>query len=250
MTSDGYYNLLTKSAYFGKRPTLVDSSSTLVADEVAMEDGSGFGEARGRVVFKDTAQHMVLLANHMMTNRNAGTFRATENPVAILQQEKGQDSLYISGDTLYSGRLGTLRQTGEKDQYSLDRYYMSERKLDTSGVVRPRIEMRQSVVRMTLPQNGNTVVVDSMPAAVGNGKIATRHVVSNTVRDSLGVKRDSAIVVDYPIFRRIPADSSTAVGNSQGKKDNKKKGPPFPRPKTEQPRRGQPHQIIRTTIVT
>ncbi|MFT4204094.1 MAG: OstA-like protein [Chitinophagaceae bacterium] len=221
LTTDGYYNLITKSAYFGKRPTLIDSSSTLIADEVAAEDASGYGEARGRVVFKDTVQNMVVVSNHMMTNRNAGTFRATELPVAILQQEKGQDSLYITGDTLYSGRLSTLRWTGDKDQYSLDRYYMPERKVDTSGVVRPKIEVRDSVVRMTLPQNGNKIVVDSMPAAVGGGKVATRSLVSGVITDAMHVKtKDSVLVVDYPIFK--PTPSNTVVEKGKSKKDNKK----------------------------
>ena len=202
VTSDGYYDLTKKTAYFGKRPTLKDSTSTLIADQVAMEDATGYGEASGRVVFKDTVQNIVLVSNHMWTNRNEGTFRAAENPVAILQQEKGQDSLYIAADTLYSGRLSTLKSTGTDNQYSLDKYYMTERKVDTSGVVRPKIESRQNVVRMTLPQKGTKIVVDSMPAAVGENKVATHRIVEKG--DKEYVKNDSVSVIDYPKFNMSP----------------------------------------------
>lgn len=232
LTSDGYYNLTNKTAYFGKRPTLMDSASTLIADQVAMEDSTGYGEASGRVVYKDMVQHMVLVSNHMWTNRNEGTFRAAENPVAILQQEKGADSLYIAADTLYSGRLSTLRQTGSDNQYSLDKYYMTERKVDTSGVVRPKIEVRESVVRMTLPQNGSKVVVDSMAAAVGKDKIATRHIVPNIITDSMGVvQRDSAKVVEYPLFKRKQT-SINPVADDKPQKGNKKKQTSLPNAQT------------------
>lgn len=230
LTSDGYYDLVKKSAYFGKRPTLMDSASTLIADQVAMEDSTGYGEASGRVVYKDTVQHMALLSNHMWTNRNEGTFRAAENPVAILQQEKGADSLYIAADTLYSGRLSTLRQMGNDNQYSLDKYYMTERKVDTSGIIRPKIEVRESVVRMTLPQNGNKIVVDSMPAAVGTEKIVTRHLVEHRLStDSIHAKDDSVLVVDYPRFVPNPANPSGSVPLKKGSitdNVNKKKNAP------------------------
>lgn len=209
LTSDGYYDLAKKTAYFGKRPTLKDSSSTLIADQVAMEDSTGYGEALGRVVYKDSVQRMVLVSNHMWTNRNEGTFRAAENPVAILQQDKGADSLYIAADTLYSGRLSTLRQTGDDNQYSLNKYYMTERKVDTSGVIRPKIEVRESVVRMTLPQNGTKVVVDSMAAAVTGNKVATHRIVTVDNKDSLGVRRDSAKIIDYPRFVSTPTVDTT-----------------------------------------
>ena len=102
-TTDGYYDLLHKTAYLGKRPTIIDSSSVLVADEVAADDSTGFAEARGTVVFKDTAQGMVVLCNDLKSSRENASFLATVNPIAIIKQET--DSIFIAADTLYSARF-------------------------------------------------------------------------------------------------------------------------------------------------
>lgn len=101
-TTDGYYDLINKKSYLGKRPIIIDSSSTLIADEVAADDVRGYGEAGGNVIFKDTAQGIVLLCNNLKTNRVQSSFLATVNPVMILKQ--GTDSVFISADTLYSAR--------------------------------------------------------------------------------------------------------------------------------------------------
>ncbi|HEY0299385.1 MAG TPA: OstA-like protein [Arachidicoccus sp.] len=101
-TSDGWYDLINKKGYASKRPTIIDSSSTLIADEVAMDDSSGFGEARGSVVFKDTVQNVVILCNNLKSNRTNSSFLATINPVAIIKQN--EDSTFIAADTLYSAR--------------------------------------------------------------------------------------------------------------------------------------------------
>lgn len=102
-TTDGYYDLQNKTTYLGKRPTIIDSTSILIADEVAAEDSTGFAEARGNVVFRDTAQGMVILCNDLKSSRENSSFLATINPVAIIKQEK--DSIFIAADTLYSARF-------------------------------------------------------------------------------------------------------------------------------------------------
>ncbi|UAY54403.1 OstA-like protein [Arachidicoccus terrestris] len=102
-TTDGYYDLLHKTAYLGKRPTLIDSSSVLIADEIAADDSSGFAEARGTVVYRDTAQGMVVLCNDLKSSRENASFLATVNPIAIIKQDA--DSIFIAADTLYSARF-------------------------------------------------------------------------------------------------------------------------------------------------
>ncbi|NNV57568.1 OstA-like protein [Limnovirga soli] len=108
-TTDGYYDTKNKKAYFGKRPEIQDGSTILIADDVANDDSTGFGEARGRVVYKDTVQNITLLANHLNTNRKDGSFLATEKPVMIIKQEN--DSIFIAADTMYSAKLSTLRKS-------------------------------------------------------------------------------------------------------------------------------------------
>ena len=113
LTSDGYYDLKNKKAYFGKRPIIQDSTTTLIADEVASDDSTGFGEARGNVVYTDTAQGTMLTSNNLKTNKKEGSYLATEKPVMAIKQDK--DSLFIAADTLFSAKLSSL----PKDSSSL-----------------------------------------------------------------------------------------------------------------------------------
>jgi len=106
ITKDGYYDLKNKKAYFGKRPVIQDGSTTLVADEFASDDASGFSEARGNVIITDTAQGTKLFANNVKANKKAGSLLATESPVAVIKQES--DSIFIAADTIFSSKLSDL----------------------------------------------------------------------------------------------------------------------------------------------
>lgn len=105
-TSDGYYDVKNKKAFFGKRPTITDGALKIIANEVETDDSTGVNKLRGNAVFIDTAQGLSVLANYIESNRDQGWFRATQHPLMIIKQEN--DSLYITGDTLYSGRLSKL----------------------------------------------------------------------------------------------------------------------------------------------
>lgn len=107
LTSDGYYDKKSKKAYFGKRPDIRDGTTFLRADEVAY-DSTGFGEARGKVIFKDTGQGAILFCDNLKTNRNEKSFLATVKPVMMLKQQA--DSMYIAADTMYSGKLSDLQK--------------------------------------------------------------------------------------------------------------------------------------------
>ncbi len=102
-TSSGYYNLKTGEAYFGKRSTIIDSTSSTTANEMAFDDKSKTAQFKGNVVYKDTAQGVSILAGKLNVDRLKSNFLATLHPVAILKEDK--DSLFITGDTLFSGRL-------------------------------------------------------------------------------------------------------------------------------------------------
>lgn len=105
-TSDGYYDMQDGYAFFGKRPTIQDSTGTVTANTIAYDKVSGAGEALGNVVYKDTAQGMGLVANHVFFNREKKNMLATQKPVMILKQ--GKDSLYVAADTLYTGLVRDL----------------------------------------------------------------------------------------------------------------------------------------------
>ena len=108
ITTDGYYDTKNKKAYFGKRSQIQDGSTFLIADEVANDDSTGFGEARGNVIYNDTQQHVMIIANNLKSNNKEKSFLATQNPVMILKQQ--EDSIFISADTMYSARLTYLRK--------------------------------------------------------------------------------------------------------------------------------------------
>jgi lipopolysaccharide export system protein LptA len=107
-TTNGYYDTKNKRAYFGQRPQIWNGGTYIEADEVANDDSTGLGEARGKVIYKDTVQKVTILANHMNTNRKENSFLATEKPLMIIKQD--EDSLFVAADTLYSARLSDLRK--------------------------------------------------------------------------------------------------------------------------------------------
>ena len=107
-TSDGYYDMKNKKAYFGKRPHIEDSTTILDANEVASNDSTKESEASGNVVYKDTAQGVTIFSNNLKSNGNQASFLATQKPVMVIKQDK--DSLYMAADTFYSAKLSYLRR--------------------------------------------------------------------------------------------------------------------------------------------
>lgn len=109
-TSEGYYDMKNKKAFFGKRPVVDDKDYTLTADDMAYDDSTGYGEAQGSVVYnsKDTANAYTILANNVKSNKSTGSVLATQKPLMIIKQDR--DSIYIAADTLYSARLTELEK--------------------------------------------------------------------------------------------------------------------------------------------
>jgi len=117
VTSDGYYDLKNKNAFFGKRPVIQDGAVTVIANEIETDDVTGISKLHGNAVFKDTAQGVSILANYIESDKNKGSFFATEHPLMILRQDK--DSIYITADTLVSGRISTLLKEQKRKADSL-----------------------------------------------------------------------------------------------------------------------------------
>lgn len=105
-TREGYYDLKLKKAKFGKRSIMQDSTSQMIADDFAFDDKTGFGEAKGNVRYKDTAQGVMLFSNRVFFNKEKKNFLATEKPVMVVVQDK--DSIYIAADTIFSGLMKDL----------------------------------------------------------------------------------------------------------------------------------------------
>ncbi|HYK45643.1 MAG TPA: OstA-like protein [Parafilimonas sp.] len=108
LTSDGYYDMKNKKAYFGKRPHIEDSTTILDADQVASDDSTQQSEASGNVIYKDTAQGVTILSNNLKSNGEQASYLATQRPIMIIKQD--QDSIYMAADTFFSARLSNLRK--------------------------------------------------------------------------------------------------------------------------------------------
>lgn len=108
LTSSGYYDAKSRKTYFAGRPHIEDSTTVLDANEVAFDDSTGFSEASGNVVYKDTAQGVTILANNLKSNKKSSSFLATQRPILILKQDK--DSIFMAADTFFSAKLSALRE--------------------------------------------------------------------------------------------------------------------------------------------
>ena len=108
-TKEGYYDLKNRNASFGKRPVIEDTKARTktIADIVETDDSTGITTLIGRAVHIDSAQGVSLLANFIRTNRKEETLFATQHPLMIIKQDN--DSLYVTADTLFSGRLSKMK---------------------------------------------------------------------------------------------------------------------------------------------
>lgn len=102
VTTDGFYSTTTGKAEFGKRPVIKDGATTIIGDRVAFDDSSGTSQAAGNVVIVDTTQGTTLLAGEVFRDNKKERFLATKKPLLIIEQEK--DSIYVTADTIYSGK--------------------------------------------------------------------------------------------------------------------------------------------------
>ena len=129
-TKNGNYNLGTKKGYLYERSSIDDSSYFFIADDMAINDSLGLGEFRGNVVYKskDTLG-FDLLANNIKTDKKKSALLASEFPLLLIKQKN--DTLYISADTLYSGKISNLKRpfpnardsVGKITDSTLDKYF-------------------------------------------------------------------------------------------------------------------------------
>ena len=101
VTKEGNYDLKNHKALFNKRATIKQGSQTIIGDVVNIDEATGKSTATGNAIYKDSVQNISILANKLSVDQKTNTFVATENPLAIIKQDK--DSVYIVADTLFSG---------------------------------------------------------------------------------------------------------------------------------------------------
>ena len=104
-TKEGFYDIKKKIANLYKRSIIEDSTFSITADEIAIDSLNGLSEFRGNAVYrsKDKEQGFDMIANNIKTNNKRSTIMATQIPLLIIKQ--GGDSVFITADTLFSGRV-------------------------------------------------------------------------------------------------------------------------------------------------
>lgn len=110
-TREGFYDIKKKIANLYKRSIIEDSTFSITADEIAIDSLNGLSEFRGNAVYrsKDKEQGFDMIANNIKTNNKRSTIMATQIPLLIIKQ--GADSIFITADTLFSGRVIDLLST-------------------------------------------------------------------------------------------------------------------------------------------
>ncbi|WP_346318237.1 OstA-like protein [Chitinophaga sp. YIM B06452] len=107
--TSGYYNTELGYGNFAERPTIEDSTNTFTANEIQTDKATGISIATGNMIWRDTAQKVAVLANYGIVNQNVKTVLATQKPVMLLEGK--DDTLFVAGDTLFSGIIPILKDS-------------------------------------------------------------------------------------------------------------------------------------------
>lgn len=190
-TKDGFYDTRNQKAFFGQRPTLKDGATTIIADNVDSDDKTGISILTGRAVYIDTAQGISVLANRIEANRIDGSFLATQHPLLIIKQDK--DSIYITADTLESGRLSKLRSLADST-LSADTIRLQR---DTSFMKRDsllnlaKVSAKLAGDSLGLPKDSTILAADSSKMQTNIARVQLPDSAISLPKDTLLVKRDT-----------------------------------------------------------
>lgn len=231
-TKDGFYNLKTGQGNFGKRSIIEDSTQTITGDLLAFEKKTGQFEGRGNVVYKDTAQGVVLISNHLYGNRDRKSVLATEKPVMIIKQDA--DSIYVAADTLFSGLqkdLDSLQYlfSGQKDSVAIKDSSVTISKDSVTNSVINKKEINTAAdsaiaYKKEITPVEKTIIKDTVTAATENKK--TKPVIKDSIasitkplytqlqQDSIKARRDTMRFITGFHHVRIFSDSLQAVADS------------------------------------
>ena len=192
-TREGFYDIKKKIANLYKRSIIEDSTFSITADEIAIDSLNGLSEFRGNAVYrsKDKEQGFDMIANNIKTNNKRSTIMATQIPLLIIKQ--GADSIFITADTLFSGRVIDLL------------------KIKNIPPVRP-VPVDTSIKKLVLK--------DTVKLAAA-AKSPIKKVAAKNVADSIKLKTASTPQVDstlkyFEAYKNVKifSDSLQAVGDS------------------------------------
>jgi lipopolysaccharide export system protein LptA len=217
-TKDGFYDTRNQKAFFGQRPTLKDGATTIIADNVDSDDRTGMSILTGRAVYIDTAQGISVLANRIDANRIDGSFLATQHPLLIIKQDK--DSIYITADTLESGRLSKLRSLADST-LAPDTIHLQR---DTGFMKRDnllnlaKISAKPASDSLGVPKDSTLLTTDSSKLQTNIARVQLPDSTISLPKDTLLVKRDTVqkknisknVATARTLKKQPPANKNTA----------------------------------------
>ncbi len=96
----GFYDTENDVAQFNTKAILINLPNALRADTIWFDNKSGKGKSSGNINWRDTAQHLNILADHAWYSNDANEILAIGHTLFI--SEDGDDSLFMTADTLHS----------------------------------------------------------------------------------------------------------------------------------------------------
>jgi hypothetical protein len=147
-TKEGYYDLAHKHAEFYSRTTILDGSTTIVADQMASDDSTQIVQMEGNAVLRDTAKGQTIIAGRIFHNKKTDASLATKKPLMIIKQEN--DSIYVTADTLFTARLTDLYHN-DTAKLKTFRFYKPDttRNLNTRRVVNKDTTHKDSTYKVS-----------------------------------------------------------------------------------------------------
>lgn len=234
-TKEGFYNLKSGEAQFGRNPEIKDGTLTITGNDIRINDS--MMHARGNVVIRDTVQNTTLVAGEVQRNNKTDAILATRKPLMIVKQEN--DSIYITADTLFSARLTDLpnyRELNEaKRSVGIGDTTLAGIPIDTAvlqfndsvPVSKNEKPLKEAVtIKDTVPTKGNTPPLPEKPIVpksnqpIVNAPIARdTMIVKDTITGVKVVTADDAKDSTNRYFEayrnvRIFSDSMQAVSDS------------------------------------
>ena len=192
-TREGFYDIKKKIANLYKRSIIEDSTFSITADEIAIDSLNGLSEFRGNAVYrsKDKEQGFDMIANNIKTNNKRSTIMATQIPLLIIKQ--GADSIFITADTLFSGRVIDLL------------------KIKNIPPVRP-VPVDTSIKKLVLKDTVKLVAAAKSPIK----KVTAKNVVDSIILKTASTPPVDSTLKYFEAYKNVKifSDSLQAVGDS------------------------------------
>ena len=159
-TKEGFYDIKKKIANLYKRSIIEDSTFSITADEIAIDSINGLSEFRGNAVYrsKDKEQGFDMIANNIKTNNKRSTIMATQIPLLIIKQ--GGDSVFITADTLFSGRVIDLVKSKKIPAVRPAPVDTSTKKETLKAVIKDTVKV--ATVKTTIKKGSSKNSIDSV----------------------------------------------------------------------------------------